>query len=104
MYNISNNITEVQDLFVNVSREVETFAPMLLLFVWLFITMTGYFAQDRRTGKSNIPMWLTVGGFFTNILAFILFLISGIINLYVLTTSLVIFLIVAAWFMFAGND
>jgi hypothetical protein len=103
-YNINETITDLPTLFKEVSGASSVFGTAIVVFVWIFIAFTGYFAQDRRTGKGSMPMWLTIGGFFTTMIAFVLFLIEGIVSPYVVVTTLIIFIVSAAWFMFSGDN
>ena len=103
-YVINDTITDIPSMFVNVSQAVANFGNMLLVFVWFSISILGYMAQDRKTYKGNIPMWLTVGGFITTTLAFILFIIPGILSLYSVIICTAIFLACVLWFLFSGQE
>lgn len=102
-YAINDTITDLPTLFKEVSGASSNFAAGILIFIWVTITLTGYFAQDRKTGKGNMSMWMTIGGFFTTAISFIMILISGIINVYISVTCLALFILCAAWFLF-NND
>lgn len=91
-YNLQQNITNPTDLLINVSTEVSIFAPIMLFFVWALITIGGFMANDKKTGKTSFFQWLVAGGFVTNIISLILFLIVGIISLEIVIVYLALFI------------
>lgn len=104
MYDINDTITDIPSMLQQVASASSFFGAGVIIFIWAFIALTGYFAQDRRTGRGSMPMWLTIGGFFSTLISFILFLMDGIISLPVVSSTLIIFIVCAGWFLFSGND
>lgn len=102
-YEVNDTISNIPDLFESLGQTINVFGLGIVVFIWALITLTGYFAQDRRGGRGNMPMWLTIGGFFTTIIAFILFLFNGIISLYIVTVCIVLFIVFAGWFLFSSE-
>lgn len=102
-YEINLTYSDPVALVQGVTSQINITGAAIMIFIWAVIGLPGYFAQDRRTGRGHMPMWLTIGGFFAVVSGFVLFLIAGIVDLYTLVTSLVIFILCAGWFIFSGD-
>lgn len=99
--NISNGI---DDALVDISQEVSVFAPMLLVFVFFVIFISGSTSQKRRTGTADIPMWAVVSSLSTLMIALALTLISGLINLLTLVIVVIVTIISGAWLFLDKNN
>lgn len=102
-YSDFDNITSIPDLITEVSSQSNYFGTGIIIFIWLGIALTGYFSQDRKTGRASMPLWLTVGGFFSTGVSFILLMVGGIINLATVGIVLVLFIIFSAWLLFSDD-
>lgn len=95
----------LETLFVYLIGEVSSFAIWMLLGIFFIIVGAGYFSEYRRRGKANLPMWLTIGSFFTTIIMFVLFLSNGLINLRIVIIGISATLFFALMFFLSGlND
>jgi len=103
MYNITNS-TDITEVIVSIAENVPSLFPMLLLFIYATITLGGAFANQRRVGFTNIPMWLSIGGLVTTTSAFILFIVDGLISLAWVGVFVAVTLFSVLWFFFSGED
>lgn len=82
VYNISAiNNSDLGNIYAGISGLAPWLFPAILFFEFCVIMFSGVYAQNRKIGFSNIPMWGTIAGMITTTTAFILSAISGILNL-----------------------
>lgn len=101
VYNLTGNITNVPELIYQVSRELPIVAPLMTVFIWLVISFGGMMSAEKQySERKGAAMWFSIGGLFTNIILLILFMITpGFISLYLVVTSITIFLLIALWWI-----
>lgn len=104
-FNMTNGSGGLEQLFIYESSQLDIFAPAILLFIFFIITLSGYFSQEKKSGRGNLSMWFAVSMLITTFLAFILFLYNGIINLATLSICVVLSILFTTWFLFddSGN-
>lgn len=102
--NLTNGSTGIEQIFIYESTQIDIFAPALLLLIFSVIVGAGYYAQDRRVGKGNLPMWFATSGVITTFLGIILFLYEGIINLNTLIICIVSTIIFTLWFLYDNTS
>ena len=93
----------IDEVFVDVSTSISIFAPMLLLFIFSVVMITGYRNQKRTTGFGDAPLWATLAGIVTTISALLLTTVSGIVNLGTLVVTIVITIFCGLW-LFMSRD
>lgn len=98
------NQTEAIEVVVNISTQVPNLMPGILFMLWIVIAGSGFFSQQRRVGKGNLPMWLAVSSFITTSSAFMLFLYNGLISLQTLVVCVSVTMLCALWFLFSNTD
>jgi len=101
LYNLPNSTTGIDNIMVDVVREVPSFIPALLFFVFMTIFLSGSINQKKRTGSADTPMWATIAGLSTLMIALPLSLVSGMIN--VITLSVVVVVTIASGFWLFMN-
>jgi uncharacterized membrane protein YhdT len=97
IYNLPNQTRGMDETLVEVIATVGAFIPGLLLFVFGFILITGLFAQKKRTGYADMPMWLTMASFSTLLVTLILTMKEGLVNLTTLGIVISITLFSGLW-------
>jgi len=90
----SRNMSEgFHVLFQYVSDVEPIFFPFLLFAVFIIISLGSYFAQKELTGRGNFLASLAVAGYITTIVAYVLSLIPGVVNVFTIVVCLVITII-----------
>lgn len=97
IYDLPSSTGGMDETLTEVVAEVGTFIPGLLLFVFGFVVLTGMFAQKRRTGYSDLPMWFTMGSFSTLMVTLIMTMKDGLVNIEVLGVVIAITLFSGLW-------
>lgn len=103
-YQFDGNLTDPALVFAEASGQVPILGPMILLFLFVVITSAGYFYQDRKVGKGNIFMWMTISGLIISVASMFLFLIPGIINLETLVITVSLTFVFTLLFFLTGKD
>lgn len=107
MENIPTNLSDgsqgIEALAVYLSQEVPFLVPGILIFVFFIIMGAGYFAQDRKTGRGNLPMWAAISALITTTGSFVLFMIEGLVNLEVIIIAVMVCIMSAMWFLLSAN-
>lgn len=103
-----NSAGGLEWVFNYMGRNVDWFSTALLVFVFAVIVSSGYFAQERRKGSGNLPMWFAIASFITTAGSFILYLIPEplvVISIETVATSTAICFVSAMWFLIdnSGN-
>ena len=77
------------------------FIRMFLFSIWIIFAMGSYFLQKRHTGMGDFPMSIAIAGFVTSIIAILLKLIPGMLDLLTLAVVLIVSVISVLWFLFS---
>lgn len=72
-----------------VASIVPEFFPFLLFCLFLVFAIGSYLIQKRTTGKGNFFSSLSAASYITTLIAFVMNMIDGLINLYVLVVCVV---------------
>ena len=96
-YSVPNLSGGIDPVIKGISTSVPPFIPMFLVFVYGIITLGGFIAQKNRTGYGDFPMWSTLGGLGTLLVALPLSISAGIINTITLTIVVLVTLISGIW-------
>lgn len=102
--NFTNGSQGLEALIIYEVQQVPLLGPGLLLFVFFIIFGAGYFSQERKVGRGNFPMWLSIAGLITTTGGFVLFLYSGIINLETIIICMVLTILFSLWFLMTSRD
>lgn len=95
-YNIPNMTDGVDGTLLEIAAELPVFVPLLLLFTWGFIFLSGMSLQKRRTGYSDMPLWSTLSSLAALMIALALS-INGTIGLGVLAIMITITVLSGVW-------
>jgi len=87
------NQTGIAGLFLYPSAVWAGFIPLVLFALFSIVLMSTYFSQKRLTGRGNFNSSFAVAGYFTAIVALVMTLTEGLINLPTLTICIVIAII-----------
>ena len=98
-----NFSTGADQIFIYVADQVPQFYPLVLTAFFLIIFLNGYFMQKKSEGRGDAPQWASIAGYSTSILAFIFYLIVGLINLTTVIVTIAISLLATIWF-FTSKD
>lgn len=90
------NATNLDEAIVQTSATF-SFAPLLLLFVFLTVFLGGINRQKARTGTSDYAMWATTAALSTFMIALIMTLTSGLISLEWLVVVVVLTIFCGVW-------
>lgn len=97
----SANITGTDQILVYVAGNMPIFTPLLLLTVFAVITLSTWYGTKKMSGYGDFFTSAAAGGYITTIIAVLLTLIPGMINLYTLTTCVVISIIMTIFLFFS---
>ncbi|MBU1235143.1 MAG: hypothetical protein KKC77_19820 [Proteobacteria bacterium] len=97
------NTTGADAMLVSVATAVPIFTPFLLLFIYMVVFLTGYKNQKISSGFGDAPLWATVSGISTSVVALILSTKEGLISLPVLIIPILLTIISAIW-LFSSRD
>lgn len=104
VYNIPEvNGTGMDVVLSTISGTVNIFTPFLLLFIFCLIFITGYRKQKNETGNGDAPLWATIGGIATSVVALILSTRAGLIDVGTLVITIVITIMAGIW-LFSSQD
>jgi len=102
--NMTNGTTGLEDLLISTSSQIPSLFGMILFFIFIVIAGAGYYSQERRNGRGNLPMWLAISGMITTVGGFFLFLIRGLVSLQTLMISLSITIVCIMWFLLTPDE
>lgn len=90
------NQTGVEGLFTYPAHIVPIFIPLVLFMIFSIVMLSTYFSQRRIGRGGDFFASLAVAGFFTAVIAFLMTLIEGLINLFtlVITVSVAIITVI----------
>jgi hypothetical protein len=97
------NQTGMSGLLLFAQHTWSGFIPLLLFVFFSIIMLATYFSQRRLTGKSDFVGSLAAASYATTVLAFVLSLIDGLINLYTLSFCIIIS-ILATFFLLTSKE
>lgn len=96
-YETPNLTGGFDDVVVDLAGGVPSFVPMLLFFIFSIVMIGGSANQFRRSGTTDVPMWMTMAGLVTTSIALLMTLKDGIINLPTLSIVLTVTIASALW-------
>ena len=106
LYTMPNTtITGIDSGLKSIFSEVPSYIPMFLVFIFMVVLIGGIISQKRKTGYSDIPMWSTIAGISTLMVALPLTLVSGggIINTLTLGILVTITIASGVWLFMNRN-
>lgn len=97
LYTLSNSTVGMDNILVDTVSAVPAFTPLLLLFVFFLVFLSGVGKQQAKTGSADYPMWATVASMATFMIALIMTLVEGIIRLEWLVIVVVVTIFSGVW-------
>ena len=97
------NATGIDGLFQYAAQVEPTFTPLLLFTIFMISMLGTYFSNRRMTGKSDFAASFAVGGWFTLIIAFVLNLMDGVINVFTMGICIAVAIIGLAFLIFSRD-
>jgi len=97
------NLTSgIDDALISTAQAVPIFPIMILVFIFLMVLIGGSSNQKRKLGTADIPFWAVLAGMATTLLALIMTLGEGIIDLTTLGIVIAVTIMCAVWFFLSG--
>jgi hypothetical protein len=93
------NGTGADEILVEVTSAVPIFIPFLLFFVFGVIFITGYRKQSAATGRGDAAVWATVAGIGASVVALLLSIRPGLIDMLTLTITIVTTIFFGIWML-----
>ena len=93
----------LDEALAGVSQSVPIFTPMVLFFVFCIVFITGYKRQRETTGFADAPLWGTIAGVVTSMVALTMSLKSGLIQIEILLLVVTTTIGFAVW-LFSSRD
>lgn len=97
LYDLPNATTGFDDIAVQTVTAVPAFTPLLLVFVFFVVFLSGISRQKARNGTADYPMWSVVASLSTFMIALILTLYEGLINITYLAIIITVTIFSAIW-------
>jgi len=97
LYNLPNATTGADDILVQTVTAVPGIASLLLVFVFFVVFLGGVGRQKARSGTADYPMWSVTASLSTFLVALIMSLVAGLINLDWLIIVTVITIFSGVW-------
>ena len=97
LYDLPNATGSADAVLYQTVTALPSFIPLLLVFVFFLVMLGGISRQKARTGTADYPMWSVVASLSTFLIALILTLNSGLINIRWLVIVVVITIFSGVW-------
>lgn len=88
----------IDDAIISTATEVPMFPVMILVFVFAVILIGGSSNQKRRLGTADIPFWAVLASMATTLVALVMTLGDGVIDITTLGIVIGITLMCGLWF------
>lgn len=103
VYTFPNATTGIDDVLVQTATAVDIFIPMLLFFIYMVVFLGGIISQRRTTGRGDAPMWALMASITILLLALIMTLVAGLIQIEVLAIIGAVTIMTGLWFFMDKN-
>lgn len=103
LYNAPNVSSGIDDAIVGTITAVPILTPLILLFVFFVVLLGGATSQKRRNGYMDLPMWCTMAGISTLLIALPMTLTSGIIQIETLAIVVSVTILSGVWLFLSRN-
>lgn len=98
IYATPNLTTGLDGTLVDIAGAVPAFIPSFLFFIFFVVLLSGASSQKKRTGSIDFPMWSLMASFSTFLVAMILTLQDGLMNLEILSIVIAVLIMNGLWF------
>ena len=97
LYTLPNATKGIDTIVQDTITAVPSFPPMILIFVFMVVFLGGITRQKSRLGTADYPMWATVSSLATFLIAILMSLGTGFINLTWLSVVVAITIMSGVW-------
>ena len=97
LFNLPNSTTGLDAIGAQTVTAVPSLIPLMMLFVWFVVFLGGIGRQKAVGGTADYPMWAVVASMSTFMIALIMSLIEGVIQLDWLIIVIVVTIFSAVW-------
>jgi hypothetical protein len=98
IYTEPNMTGGMDTLLISLVSEIPALPIMIMVFTYLVVLMGGTSSQNRRQGYSDFPMWNLIASLSILLIALILTVTAGVINLFTLGIVVSINILSGFWF------
>lgn len=98
IYEQPNMTGGIDNTLIEIAHSVPAFPIGLLIFVYITVLLGGTAAQTRRTGSADYPLWALLASLSIFLLALIMTIKVGLIDLTVLGIIIAINILTGFWF------
>lgn len=100
-YTLPNSTAGIDSVMTQIAQQESTmiFFPLLLLFVYFMVFLSGYNAQRKREGNADLTQWNVLASLVTLMIALLMSTI-GLINLTYLSIVVAVVILSAIWYFF----
>ena len=93
----------LDEILTDIGSSVSIFIPMVLVFIFSVIFITGYRRQKRETGFGDAPLWATLAGISTTMIALLMSLATDMITLSILSVTVAVTIVCGIWLFFSRD-
>lgn len=97
LYSVPNSTSGLDAIVVDVVTAVPSLTPLILAFTFFVVWLGGIARQKLRTGTSDAAMWCVVASLATFMVAMIMTMIEGIINIIWLAVVITLTILAGFW-------
>ena len=100
LYSLPNSTEGLDEILIETATAIPGMVPLLLAFIWFVVFLGGVSMQNVRLGTADYPMWSVVASLSAFMIALVMSLTSGLINLDYLIITLVVTIFSGVWLFF----
>lgn len=98
------NLTSgIDDALISTTNSVPMFPVMILVFVFVLVFIGGSNNEKRRKGFADYPFWAALSGLSTFMIALLMTMGDGMINLTTLGIVTAITILCGVWFLMSSQ-
>jgi len=103
LFDQPNLTAGIDDAFISTATNVPAFPVMILVFVFVLVFIGGSNNEKRRKGFSDYPFWAALSGLSMFMVALLMTLGDGMINLTTLGIVTAIAILCGVWFLMSNQ-
>ena len=103
LYQQPNFTGGIDEALTSTVSSVPEFTAFFLAFVFGLILLGGSTAQRKREGRSDLPLWATLAGIGTTMVALLMSLAQGLIQIEVLSVTVAVTIASGFWLFMDRN-
>lgn len=97
LYTLPNATSGLDEILIETAEAVPSLIPLLLLFVFFVVFLGGVGLQTKRIGTADYPIWSVIASLSTFLVALLLSVTEGFINITWLVVVVVITIFSGIW-------